>query len=335
MNQTWARAPLDVELRHLRYFVALADAGSFTRAAERMYVAQPTISQQIRQLEEFVGAQLLQRRPDGVKLTSAGSAFLDASRDVLSLMEHSMSRTRRAAGLGRQRLRVLVPPRLPDTLAVETASALRSAADGADIDIVWLETPLDPDFSLIRERRADAGLGWLTVRPEALPSPLEVMTLGDFEPELWVPSAHEAARRGSISLTEMARMRVIYGPRRVEAATYDAWTSVLRQTNPMFEFTDPPIRHSLPIVLAFAAEDMSAAVLTGPSVRSDSLSVFGRLQTVASYGMTSVTLAGRSLTATAALAWNGDLPSALQQVLFDAADSFAGPVPAHIPVASS
>jgi hypothetical protein len=60
-----------VELRHLRYFVAVADAGTFTHAAERMDIAQPTLSQQIRRLEEMVGTPLLRRR-DGIRLTEAG-----------------------------------------------------------------------------------------------------------------------------------------------------------------------------------------------------------------------------------------------------------------------
>ena len=59
-----AEAASAIELRHLRYFVALTDAGSFTRAAERIFIAQPTLSQQIRRLEEIVGAPLLQRRRD-------------------------------------------------------------------------------------------------------------------------------------------------------------------------------------------------------------------------------------------------------------------------------
>ena len=62
---------MNVELRHLRYFVAVADAGTFTHAAERMYIAQPTLSQQIRRLEEMVGAPLLRRRREGVRLTEA------------------------------------------------------------------------------------------------------------------------------------------------------------------------------------------------------------------------------------------------------------------------
>src|ERR1700677_5137324 len=76
-----------VELRHLRYLVAVADAGTFTHAAERMFVAQPTLSQQIRRLEEMVGTPLLDRRRDGVQLTDAGIVLLEESRTVLSLLE--------------------------------------------------------------------------------------------------------------------------------------------------------------------------------------------------------------------------------------------------------
>src|SRR4029077_18311534 len=209
-------APLAIELRHLRYFVALADAGSFTHAAEQMFIAQPTLSQQIRRLEEIVGTQLLQRRREGLQLTKAGAVLLDASRTVLSLVDHEVNRTRQAAGLGRQRLRVIVPPRLPDTSAVGAPPALRSASAAVDVDVVWMEVPLDAGFSLIRQRRADAGLGWLTASPEALPAPLDALSLGECDPDGGAPAPHAAARCGTISLDELARMDVIHGPRRAE-----------------------------------------------------------------------------------------------------------------------
>jgi DNA-binding transcriptional LysR family regulator len=325
-----AGAPLAIELRHLRYFVALADAGSFTHAAEQMFIAQPTLSQQIRRLEEIVGTQLLQRRREGLQLTKAGAVLLDASRTVLSLVDHEVNRTRQAAGLGRQRLRVVVPPRLPDALAVEAASALHSAAAAAEVDLVWLEATLDAEFSLIQQRRADAGLGWLTTRPEALPAPLDAMSLGEFEPDVWIPSPHAAARRGTISLGELARMDVIHGPRRAEPGTYDAWTRVLRTVDPRFAFTDPPFRHSLPMDLAFAATaDQPAAVLTGPSVITGSHPGVIRLpRLVVADDMIRVGLEEHPLTATAALVWSGDLPRPLQQILFDAADGIAPPDPA-------
>ncbi len=70
-------AHLGLELRYLRYLIAVADAGTFTQAAERIFVAQPTLSQQIRRLEEMVGTPLLQRRRDGVRLTAAGQVLLE------------------------------------------------------------------------------------------------------------------------------------------------------------------------------------------------------------------------------------------------------------------
>src|SRR6202453_5284639 len=94
-----AHAPQGLQLRHLRYFVAVADAGSFTHAAERIFIAQATLSQQIRRLEQIVGTPLLQRRREGLRLTPAGRALLDGSRNVLALVDEAMSRTRQAAGL--------------------------------------------------------------------------------------------------------------------------------------------------------------------------------------------------------------------------------------------
>src|SRR5690242_20449465 len=199
-----AKVPQALELRHLRYLVAVAEAGTFTRAAEQVFIAQPTLSQQIGRLEQLIGTPLLVRGRDGVWLTTAGAVLLDVSRDVLSLVDHGVSRTRQAAGLGRQRLRVVMPPNLPTVLIVTTATVLRSAADATDVDLVWMDTPLDAGFSPIRQHQADAGLGWLTASPDTLPAPLDAMTLGQFEPDLWIPASHPAARRGTITLAEMA-----------------------------------------------------------------------------------------------------------------------------------
>ena len=70
---------MNIELRHLRYFVAVAEEASFTAAAHRVHVAQQVLSTQIRQLEAAVGTQLLRRTSRGVLLTPAGTAFLDAA----------------------------------------------------------------------------------------------------------------------------------------------------------------------------------------------------------------------------------------------------------------
>jgi DNA-binding transcriptional LysR family regulator len=321
----------NVELRHLRYFVAVAEAGSFTDAAERMFIAQPTLSQQLRRLEDIIGAQLLHRRREGVRLTMAGAVLLETSRTILSLVDHGVSHTRQAAGLGRQRLRVVVPPHLPDALAVETASRLMSAAAAANVDVAWLEAPLDGEFSLIRQRKADAGLGWLTSAREQLPAPLDVMSLGEFEPGLWIPSRHPAAARGTITLDEVTRMTVVHGPRRADTGIYDAWSAVLRVADPGFAFTDPFL-HSLPMSVAFAATaSRPTAVLTGPCLAVGSTgATTGKPQIADTYDMAEVTLQRHPLTATAGLVWNTDLPRRLQQILFDTADGVGCPSLAQV-----
>ncbi len=87
-----------MELRHLRYFVTVADAGSLTVAAQRvLHTSQPSLSRQIRDLEDEVGAQLLTRRARGIELTPAGRAFLDHARGVLSQVDAAAAAARRVA----------------------------------------------------------------------------------------------------------------------------------------------------------------------------------------------------------------------------------------------
>ena len=331
-----AGAPRGLELRHLRYFVAVADAGTFTGAAERLFIAQPTLSQQIQRLEQIVGSPLLRRRRDGLQLTAAGRVLLDASRNVLSRVDHELSRTRQAAGLGRPRLRMVIPPGLPEALAVPAAAGLRAAAAAADVDVDWRETALDAEFSLICTRRADAGLGWLTAGPQALPDALDAMILGEFEPGLWIPSTHPAAQRGTISLEDLAGLDVLHGPRRAHAGTYDAWTKVVQAADPRFGFTDPPFRSSLPLTLAFAATaGRPTAVLTGPATaagrpatpirRSRPATPIRRSRPADTSGMVPVSLRHHPLTASAALVWSADLPRPLQQMLFQTADNLTTP----------
>src|ERR1700746_2104585 len=88
----------NMELRHLRYFVAIAEAGSMTVAAGRkLHTSQPSLSRQIRDLEEEVGAQLLTRRARGIELTPAGRTFLDHARAVLSQAGGAHEAARRIA----------------------------------------------------------------------------------------------------------------------------------------------------------------------------------------------------------------------------------------------
>jgi DNA-binding transcriptional LysR family regulator len=86
-----------MELRHLRYFVAVAEEGHVTRAAERLGIRQPPLSQQIRALETELDAQLFHRKPRGVELTPAGQAFFDEAKAILARVGDAVAATKRAA----------------------------------------------------------------------------------------------------------------------------------------------------------------------------------------------------------------------------------------------
>jgi LysR family hca operon transcriptional activator len=91
-----------MELRHLRYFIAVADAGSLTVAAEqKLHTSQPSLSRQIRDLEQEVGVQLINRSAHGIELTSAGKAFLDHARAVLLQAEAAKEAALRSAHLAK------------------------------------------------------------------------------------------------------------------------------------------------------------------------------------------------------------------------------------------
>src|SRR5436309_15812072 len=89
-----------IELRHLRYFLAVFEELHFGRAAERLHMAQPPLSQAIRRLEEELGVQLLQRTSRVVTATEAGRVFADEARKVFAALDHAVLEARRAGGLG-------------------------------------------------------------------------------------------------------------------------------------------------------------------------------------------------------------------------------------------
>ncbi|HWY75843.1 MAG TPA: LysR family transcriptional regulator, partial [Verrucomicrobiae bacterium] len=88
---------MTMELRHLRYFVAVGEALSFTQAAVRLRLAQPALSRQIQDLEDEIGVDLLKRSPRGVTLTAEGKLFLEEARELLSRADESLKKVRALA----------------------------------------------------------------------------------------------------------------------------------------------------------------------------------------------------------------------------------------------
>ena len=139
-----------MELRHLRYFVAVAEELHFRRAAERLHVAQPAVSEQVRKLEEELGVRLFDRTHRSVSITDAGAALLDEARRVLHQAEIAMTAARNARDRATTRLRI---GHLADSMPASVARAMQLLGANAPRVQIALET--GHAVRLIEEVRAE------------------------------------------------------------------------------------------------------------------------------------------------------------------------------------
>src|SRR5580704_8394429 len=102
-----------MELRHLRYVLAVAEEGHITRAAERLGMQQPPLSRQVKAIERELGVQLFRRRPRGVELTAPGRSLLNEARAILSQLDRAFEMTRRTARGEQGRICIGVTPTSP------------------------------------------------------------------------------------------------------------------------------------------------------------------------------------------------------------------------------
>lgn len=128
-----------MELRRLRYFAAVAEELSFSRAASKMYLSQPALSQQIRKLEREIGVDLLWRDKRSVELTQAGKTLLPGIRDALVQVDQSIRAAREISGLGSNRLRVGYPEYINHTPAVRIFQEFKKRSP--DVDLEEYEVP--------------------------------------------------------------------------------------------------------------------------------------------------------------------------------------------------
>jgi LysR family hca operon transcriptional activator len=212
-----------VELRHLRYFVAVAEELSFTRAAARLRTAQPSLSQQIRQLEKSVGVKLLDRSRQHVALTNGGRIFLQQAKDILARVEHAARLAQQAAD-GRAgeiavgtfpsadvrvlpALRPLVAEHMPNLsmilhskYAVEPLAGLQSGA----LDVAFVRGPLEADG-------------------------LEAVELLREQLVIVLPSHHPLARRKAIPVESLDDLPCIAMERSLSPALHDAAANLYRE----------------------------------------------------------------------------------------------------------
>jgi DNA-binding transcriptional LysR family regulator len=127
-----------MELRHLRYFVAVASHGSFNRAAEILHLTQPALSRQVKDLEEELGIPLLVRGTNNVKLTEAGELFYEEARDVLARADEAVRRVR--GGIQNGILRVGYAPSVTSGIMSSALEKFQATAPGVRIELADLSS---------------------------------------------------------------------------------------------------------------------------------------------------------------------------------------------------
>ena len=190
-----------MELRHLRYFVAVAEAENVSRAALKLHVSQPGLSRQIRDLEEELGFLLLERSAKSVRLTNAGRVFLTESRAVLERAEEAVKAARAIATGGRGELHVGYAPTLTARILPPTLRAFQAALPGVRVKLHDLST----EEMLAGLREGTLQLAF-TVRPGTVVlRGLRFEELMRDPLRLAVAPTHPLARRRVVTLVEAAR----------------------------------------------------------------------------------------------------------------------------------
>jgi DNA-binding transcriptional LysR family regulator len=207
-----------MELRHLRYFVAIAEERSFTRAAERLWVAQPGLSTQIRRLESELGTQLFERHTRGVDLTDAGEVFLERARTALAAAEaaRSTGRDLEEGLVGSVRLGIVTGAGWPGTSALLGHFGRERPA----VELTVVESYGGTLLRDLRDGRLDA-----MIAPTVLGSAeLRQVRLGR---EPWLVLAgpgHRLAGSGPVAAPELGGERFVVTGHR-DGAAYDRFVA--------------------------------------------------------------------------------------------------------------
>jgi DNA-binding transcriptional LysR family regulator len=239
-----------IDLRRLRYFVAVAEERSVGRAAERLGMAQPPLSVQIRKLESEVGAALFRRGARGMEITEAGQAFLARAKNALALSGEAVEAARAVAAGRRGRLTVGYMFTLAYTLLPRLVPDLRRTLPEVDLDFVEMSAATRE--ALVLDRRVTIALCMPGIRhPE-----VETEVVGTQPLTVALPARSALARLGAVPIARLDGQRLISLPRAREGAVNLVVTSLLR-------------RHGVTMPTAHAVETVYSAlglVLAGEGI---------------------------------------------------------------------
>src|SRR5512134_893190 len=206
-----------MELRHLRYFVQVAEEQHYGRAAERLRVAQPALSRQIRDLEEEIGFKLFDRLPRGVKLSAAGRLFLEDARRILQQVSEATARAKRVAAGQSGTLRVgFVESVSWHGIVPDSFREFRERQPDAELQLKPSSSQEQTDA--VHAGRLDAGFVFTIAQIGRELAQLPVASLNLM---LAVPKGHPLTKLKKVRLRDLSDAGFVWFPRRESPAYYD------------------------------------------------------------------------------------------------------------------
>lgn len=215
-----------MELRQLRYFVAIAEERHFGRAAHRLQVSTPTLSQQLRALERTLGVSLVDRsRPGTVTLTRGGAVLLEHARILLARADRARDEARAVQDAVEQVV-VRVAPGAESLLAPQ----LRGLTDDTSMGAVTTTSSTSDALSALREERGDVAIVW---NGRAQHYGLHSVVLQQIPIHLALPADHRLASFATVDVTELSAESIVMFPRALSAHTWDTMCHHLLPNGPV------------------------------------------------------------------------------------------------------
>ena len=243
-----------MELKHLRSFLAVAQEASFTRAARRLHIAQPPLSQRIRQLEEEVGVSLFDRHTRKVTLSRAGQVFFDDVVRLLAGLDQAVAACRRADKGELGELRVGYSGRASHLLLPRLLHAFRTRFPEVDLDLVGPH-PSGTLRTLLLEERLDVALCFLPFADDGIAT----RSLASIEFVLALPATHPLAKQAHVDLAALATDPFVAYPANKGFQLREAMDAECRRSG----FTPRVLRESetSQVLLCLVAAGMGASIV--------------------------------------------------------------------------
>jgi len=248
-----------MELRHLRYFIAVAESLSFRRAAERLHVAQPALSRQIRDLENDMGVKLLSRNTGGTTLTEAGAVLLEEARDILERVEMAEEMTQNAAA-GREG-RLIIAGFGSLTAGLLSKTLLQFRKEFPKVEVSLYDTGLRDLLTELRTGSVHLGFSFDSGKP----SPNEFVYTKVVESTAMIAMSpdHPMAAKQSLRLEDLVNEQFLCVG---EAGIHDLHRRVTRGILDSRKIPHNPIKlvGGVDLLMALVASDYGIAIIFPP-----------------------------------------------------------------------